>query len=84
MTKYQTAFPAGGEDQADKILDILSQAVGFRCSFAILHGAGWQIMPEGEDGSDFFYPNLARNSGDLYHPTLLDAAHSFLGQWKRR
>lgn len=80
--KYWSAYPRQAEDQAEKILDLLSMAVGFRCSFA--RGWNWQVMHEiGQTGQaeKFFQWYCCNRPESQWHKNMLSAAHAFLLAW---
>jgi len=90
--KYESAYPRQAESQAEKILDLLSMAVGFRCSFAwgskILFDEPcnmWQVMHEiGQTGQveKFFQWYCVNRPESQWHKNILDAAHAFLLAWR--
>lgn len=91
--KYQSAYQRSAERQAKMLLDLLTAAVGFRCSFAWgsskLTSNPWQVMPEvgadeaNPDAQTFFDWHVVNNPDEQWHPSCLEAAHAFHRAWRR-
>ena len=75
--KYQSASPKMAEAQTEKLLDLLSALVGFRCSFAWGAGGEWQVMPESAKPNRFFSWYCCKHPNQQWHSNLLDATHAF-------
>jgi hypothetical protein len=94
--RYETAFPKGAGKETEMLLDMLSAAVGFRCSFAwgskrLLDEPCdmWQVMPEigaedkNPDAEHFFNWHVVKNADEQWRKSCLEVAHAFFMAWVR-